>query len=82
MCKQYKFLSIYIAESKRLEGLHLVFTPIRVPGSRCIILYIKHCIIRNNKEFAYKALHNTEYMQSVLIIWCFICKIGLELDCA
>ena len=27
--------------------------------------------------FAYKALHNTEYMQSVLIIQCFICKVSL-----
>ena len=32
------------------------------------ILHIKHCIMRNSKGFACKALHNTESMQSVLII--------------
>ena len=27
--------------------------------------------------FAYKAVQNTEYMQNILIIQCFICKVSL-----
>ena len=38
----------------------------------CTILYTKHYIIRNNKEFAYKALNNIKSMQNVLIIQ-YIC---------
>ena len=37
-------------------------------------LHIKQWIIRNNKEIAYKSLNNRESMQSVLLIYCFICK--------
>ena len=35
----------------------------------CRIFHIKQYIMQNNKEFAYKALHNPECMQSILIIW-------------
>ena len=51
-------------------------------------LHIKPYIIRNDKEFGYKALNNKEsiqrvliihcfYKQTALIIWCFICKESL-----
>ena len=48
---------------------------LRAHHQACRELDIKQCIIRNNKESAYKALNNTEYMQSVRIVYCFICKV-------
>ena len=39
----------------------------------CIVCWVElwPCVITH---FAYKALHDSEYMQSVLIMECFICK--------
>ena len=41
-------------------------------AARLHVLHIKQYIIRNNKESAYKALNNTEYMQS-FHIYCHFC---------
>ena len=46
----------------------------------CRRFHIKQYTIWNNNEFIYEAVNNTEYMQSVRIIYCFICKVGVEAD--
>ena len=46
--------------------------PRRRPVRLHAILHTNHPIIRNNKEFAYKAFTNKESMQNVPMIYCFI----------
>ena len=47
-------------------------------GTRSPFFYRKHCACARAglQQFAYKVVNHTEYMQSVLIMWCFICKVG------